>query len=335
MGNNRIAKWDNVKFLLISTVVLGHLITYYTGESTILKSVYFFIYIFHMPAFVFVSGLLMKNTIKNKKYDKIFSYLILGFVIKFLKFFVDAVTLKKTEIKLFDENTVAWYAFAIFVFALITIYLKRFNKMYIFIFSVVLGVVAGYDNSAETFLSIGRIFTFYPFFFAGFCLESQKIIEFTNKIWVKILGAVSIVATAAAVYLKIDDINWLIKLLKGKNPYDSLSRLEDYAGLFRLGHYALAFVLIFAIIALTPNIKSFITTLGSRTLSIYTFHTVTIYILRRVFDLDDIMKAIWPAHYEMLTFVVAALIILFTSLKPFNTLLTKIISPKLSKSGGE
>ncbi|MGN0521692.1 MAG: acyltransferase family protein [Eubacterium sp.] len=335
MSNNRIAKWDNVKIFLMFTVVLGHLITYYTAESTILKSIYFFIYIFHMPAFVFVSGLLMKKTIKLKRYDKIFSYLILGFIIKFLKFFIDAVTLKSTEIKLFDENTVAWYAFAIFIFGLVTIYLQRFNRLHIFLLALVVGIVAGYDSSADTFLSLGRIFAFYIFFYAGFCLEPQKIIDFTNKIWVKIISAIVFFATAIVVYLKIDDINWLLKLLKGKNPYEALSKLEQYAGLFRLGHYIIAFALIFAVIALIPNVKTFFTKLGSRTLSIYTFHTALIYVLRRVFDLDDVMKAIWPAHYEMLTFVVVALIILITSLKPLNDLLIKLINPKLLKNDGE
>ena len=73
----RIEKWDNLKALLIFTIVIGHLADYYTKNSMDMRRVYFFLYIFHMPAFLFISGLFSKKNINQKRYANIFSYLIL------------------------------------------------------------------------------------------------------------------------------------------------------------------------------------------------------------------------------------------------------------------
>lgn len=57
---------DNIKFILIFLVVFGHLIERYIDTNSTLMGVYMFIYLFHMPLFIFVSGLLSKNIKKSK-----------------------------------------------------------------------------------------------------------------------------------------------------------------------------------------------------------------------------------------------------------------------------
>lgn len=333
MSNVRVSKWDNMKFLLMLAVVMGHVVTYYTAQSDGLKWLNFFIYIFHMPAFVFVSGLFMKNTVKQKRYDKIFSYLILGFVTKMCKFIANCIIGKAIRIEYFNEDSVAWYAFAVFVFAMVTVYLQRFNKTYVFVLAIALGVMVGYDKSVDTYLSLARIFAFYPFFYAGFCLDSEKIIEFTDKIWVKIVSAISIIVTGVLSFIYIDEINWLLKILKGKYPYKKLpNAYEDFGGLFRISHYLIAFLLVFAIIAIMPKFKSFISTIGSHTLQIYAFHTGVITLLRG-FGMDDFLISIFGENYVYAMPAVAVLVLLVTSLKPLGTLLGKIINPPLIKEG--
>ena len=59
--------FDNAKFILIFFVVLGHLIEPYALDIPFYKTVFVFIYFFHMPAFVLVSGYFSKN-FKNWKY---------------------------------------------------------------------------------------------------------------------------------------------------------------------------------------------------------------------------------------------------------------------------
>ena len=48
--------WDSLKFVLIFFVVYGHIIAHYSELSRINMATYNYIYLFHMPLFVFVSG---------------------------------------------------------------------------------------------------------------------------------------------------------------------------------------------------------------------------------------------------------------------------------------
>lgn len=84
----RIAKWDNLKFFLILTVVVGHVAELYMGQSTSLRAVLFYIYIFHMPAFIFLSGLFFKKTVRQNDWTKVFSYFIFYVLVKILLYCV-------------------------------------------------------------------------------------------------------------------------------------------------------------------------------------------------------------------------------------------------------
>ena len=66
----RIAKWDNLKLFLIFTVVVGHISDLFYGSCSDMKGLFVFIYTFHMPAFIFISGYLSKkpqDVLKNVK----------------------------------------------------------------------------------------------------------------------------------------------------------------------------------------------------------------------------------------------------------------------------
>ena len=59
--NDHIALWDNLKFLLILLVVVGHFADFFTAESNSFRALFLFIYSFHMPMFFFVSGWFFKS----------------------------------------------------------------------------------------------------------------------------------------------------------------------------------------------------------------------------------------------------------------------------------
>ena len=66
----RVPKWDNLKFFLILCVVIGHFIERYVGELWVYRSLFAFIYTFHMPAFLFIAGLFSKRTVDTKNVKK-------------------------------------------------------------------------------------------------------------------------------------------------------------------------------------------------------------------------------------------------------------------------
>ena len=85
MGTNskRIPLWDNLKFYLILLVVIGHFAEA-GGETHLFKSVFLFIYAFHMPAFFFVSGLFHSE---RRVGQKVAAFLALYILMKALIFF--------------------------------------------------------------------------------------------------------------------------------------------------------------------------------------------------------------------------------------------------------
>ena len=77
----RIFLFDNLKFLLMTTVVIGHLSDCLVKSSDIMKSTYVFIYAFHMPLFIYLSGLFHSN--RNVK-NRCISFIFMGFSMKVL-----------------------------------------------------------------------------------------------------------------------------------------------------------------------------------------------------------------------------------------------------------
>ena len=72
---------DNVKIALIFLVVLGHNCIIYFHSSWLMGGVVLFIYSFHMPLFIFVSGYLSKG-ITCQRYKDISRLLIPYFFIQ-------------------------------------------------------------------------------------------------------------------------------------------------------------------------------------------------------------------------------------------------------------
>lgn len=77
----RIFLFDNLKFFLILTVVIGHFIDYITKSSHMMSGLFLFIYSFHMPFFIYLAGLFHSNhNIKNR----CVSFIAIGFSMKIL-----------------------------------------------------------------------------------------------------------------------------------------------------------------------------------------------------------------------------------------------------------
>ena len=77
MYQKRIAKWDNLKLLLIFCVVVGHTIYTFHNTSLLARSLYLFLYSFHMPAFLFVAGLFSKHAVRARRYETVVEYLVI------------------------------------------------------------------------------------------------------------------------------------------------------------------------------------------------------------------------------------------------------------------
>ncbi len=329
----RIAKWDNARLLLILCVVLGHVINYVRLDGDVMNRVYLFIYAFHMPAFIFLSGLFAKRAVRGYRYDKALTFLLLYFVIKFSLFLTRVAIAKEAEFRILSTVGIDWYALAIFLFYLVMMLLQRFDKRYVIPAVLFFGCMAGYDLTLGGRMVLARATAFFPFFVLGFYLNADTLLAISRKVWVKLLAVVILIAagwTAANYY---DDLAWLIPILKGFAYRNLDEDLFYFGGLFRLGSYAVALLMMFAVLALVPSIRGVWSTMGSRTMAVYAFHYSVITWLFSGMGVKKLMiKEMTEAQANIWMVVIAVAVVVILSLKPFDWLIRLFAVPPLERS---
>lgn len=281
-----------------------------------------------MPAFIFVSGMFSKRTVNEKNYGHIFSYLVLYVLIKIILYLSSLALYGKGSFTLLTEGAVPWYAFSLFAFSLITIFLKQFNPKYVFTAGVILACFAGYDSSLGDKLVLLRIITFFPFFFAGYSLDPDKVVSYLKDKAYIITAFFIMAALLLLVCFDVDLIYDIRPLLSGRNPYSTLPQIyAAFGGLMRAAYYVVSFLLIGCVIALTPQKQILTTAFGSRTVQAYALHTLLLRLfnyfgvkpLTQLFGISSLTMALILIPVALLITVICSLKILE---KPFDLLLS-------------
>ncbi len=325
----RTQKWDILRFVMIFFVVLGHFAEFYTDSSQQMRSLFVFIYTFHMPVFIFVSGLFSKKTVNERNKDKLFGYLILYLLFKSVALLYRTIAGKAPEIIIFSENGLPWFMFALFAFTLLTSFIKEYSPKFILPFFILFACIAGYDRNIGDFLSLSRIITYYPFFYAGYCIDRKKLEAFCDGRARKIISAIAVIAFAVIVFASGDRLYWLRPLLSGRNSFSTLGPNASAYGFFiRLIYYAVVAAVCLCIIIITPDKTPFgiAGKAGQRTLAVYGFHYIFVYLMYNVFSCKEIFDKYIPGKSEWIIIPISLAITLLLSAKPLNDMLTFFMS---------
>lgn len=170
----RIIEIDYIKSLLILLVIFGHFLECFETKLSI--NIYKFIYIFHIPLFVFVSGYLAKFKIKD-----IIKLFIIYFIFQILYLmFVNFGLNQDLKNTLFTiPYWILWYLFALIIWKLTIPLLNIVNKnifsKIIFLLLIIgLSLLIGYVDCVNRTFSLARIINFYPFFAIGYFISNRK-----------------------------------------------------------------------------------------------------------------------------------------------------------------
>ena len=270
MAKERIALWDNLKFVLIFLVVLGHFADFFTAESAVCRSIFLFIYAFHMPLFFFIAGLYHSEKDVGKK---VLFYLSGGVALRVtLALFSRAYGNPTPAFPLFHEDGVPWFLYALAAFTLLAYLLRKQNLFYVLVASAVLGCFIGYDSTVGDTLCLSRIIVFAPFYFAGVVAQPDKLLELRRRSrWAIVPAAALVLGWAAACYFRLEPLYALRGLFTGRHPFSE--GVAPYGPLVRLGCYALAALLGAALIVLVPAGRlPGITAMGAKSLNVYFWH---------------------------------------------------------------
>ena len=326
MKKKRVEKWDNLKFILIYFVVLGHLVDPLTGTRLCMQKVFLWIYTFHMPTFIFVTGMLGRRNVQEKRYSQIASYLVMYLATQMISCLTGFIGSGEVKFELFESMIFPWYAFAIFVYYLVTIVLRCLDRRYVFILSVILACFAGYDNMLGDFLFLSRLVVFYPFFYAGYCMQPERLREITGQKNIRMLSVAVFAIFTGCILLFHNKLYQYRGMLTGRNSFEIVFKTDyTYAGLIRLIYYALAFILVFVLISLTPDRKTVFTWIGKNTLSVYMLHYFFIDLLDGRVQISAITQGI-SGKILVPSFIVLALFITIICGNPlFEKLCRKLV----------
>lgn len=326
----RIALWDNLKFLLIIFVVIGHYTQQFRADNETLQRIYVFIYSFHMPIFIFVTGLFSKKAVDEKNIKKVLPYLTCFFATTLILFITKALLGWAPVFELFSPSGISWYLMSMFFMFLITMLIKDYKPQYIFVLSLIIGVMCGFVQTENPdFFTWMRTLTFYPFFCLGYISDREKIEKATNKISIKITAVIFFVSIYLLIYFYPKQANKISRLNTARHTYSELGRFAPYGWELRLLTYAISFAAIFLLISLIPRkrIKGF-TSLGERTLGIYMFHYVIIYTAAYVLKIQNIFKSTSDIGFAYFIILIAILTAYICSNKGFNYIAQKLFSAK-------
>lgn len=318
MKENRIYLWDNLKFILIFLVLLGHMVDQFP-DSGIFQSIYVFVYAFHMPLFFFISGMFHKN---EAIVQKVCTFIALGYVYKFFLFAVRSI-LKEEDLKLhfFSETGTPWFMFALAVFVLITYLLRDMNQGFILVITLLMACFVGYDQTVGSKFVISRIIYFYPFYVIGRIANGDVLLQLARKKEMKMLGAVILVLWFLLCIAERETLYGWCDIFMGLK-IESEELIQGQC-LIRMWCYLITFVTGFACICITSVRRlPLITEYGRRTIQVYFWHRPILYIL---VDLGLVAQWCTPVWGRIL-YVLCALPVTFVlSLKLFSFPTTQIL----------
>ena len=230
--------FDNARAILIFLVVFGHLIADRVGEAGWMRDLYYVFYMFHMPAFVFITGYFSKNTEKGRAgavRSFLIPYLVFNTIFALINYVLaDQLSTFPHKYNVTKPQWGMWFFLACFLWKMLAPELKkiRFAVPVAFLLGLVLPVFPGFNTT----FTLGRVIGFLGFFVAGLLCPAEYI-EKIKRIPKWISGLVFAGLSGISVWMSRS--GWMIKeTLYLRSTYDAGEKVEQM--LMRLVLYVMA-----------------------------------------------------------------------------------------------
>lgn len=280
-----VALWDNLKFLLILLVVVGHFADSFTAKSNSFRALYLFIYSFHMPMFFFISGLFFSE---KRIASKVLYYLSLTYLLKIVMIVIDrCFGVERPFFELLAPDGVSWFTFVLAVYTLISYLIRNHKKGYIAIAVLILACFVGYDVGVGDTFCLSRTIIFFPFYCFGTIVDHQRIIALKKQIkpWLYILAVLFILGWLFFCFFYCDIAYHLRHLFTGRNPFSE--SVLAVGPLVRLFCYAVTSGMCISLIIIMPDKRiNPITKWGSRTLTVFCWHLPIYFLVERLIGIN-------------------------------------------------
>ncbi|HET6560604.1 MAG TPA: acyltransferase family protein [Marmoricola sp.] len=312
--------FDNAKMLLVTLVVVGHTWPY-LPDTTFNDRLYDWMYLWHMPAFVVVTGYLSRRfTYSRRNLRRLVTTVLLPYLVfeGLLALFRTHVGGERFDTLWIDPHWPMWFLAALVAWRLATPALQRLPYALPLAFALSLaGGVVG-----TTILDVNRILGFLPFFALGLLAEERHL-DAVRSTAGRVVG-VAVLAAGVLVAFWVDhDLGseWLYY----RTAYADLDTSWWQGMGIRAALLTVSVAMALAVLAWIPRSNRWFTRMGSASLVVYLFHGFFIKGASYAGFAD------WAAGRPVLSLVVATLggvgIALLLAWRPIRKPLEKIITP--------
>ena len=276
-------KMDNIRFLLIFLVILGHFIELFQGGFSL--ALYKIIYSFHIPAFLFLTGFFARFKPRKILLNLICPYIL--FQTLYLAF--DAIMLQRKDSFTLNFTTpywLLWYLLTTICYYLLIPLIDSENKLsrrLILGLAIAISLLAGFDTTIGYYGSLSRTYTFLPFFLAGFYLSKTKKMPQKNRLTLPLSGLLALLCS----FYIINNSGITKQVLYGSYSYEK----AGYNPLIKAIILVCGFAWIIFLLSAIPEKKiPFVSLLGQNTLPIFLLHGFVVKLAKEydIFALSEI-----------------------------------------------
>jgi fucose 4-O-acetylase-like acetyltransferase len=316
----RDAWFDNAKMALVTLVVVGHSWTLLPGEPLV-EHLYDFVYLWHVPAFVFVTGYLSRSFewTSTRLWQLVRTvavpYVIFECAIALFRVHVGG---ENMEDLFLDPHWPLWYLSALFFWRLVTPIFRPLPGGVLVAVAISLG--AGLW-AGDTF-DLARICGLLPFFVLGLKATPERLAS---------LRRTPVQVAAVGVFAGVVALTWVTdttvstEWLYYRARYDTLGDSDLEAILIRGGLLAVGTLAALSFLALVPRASGWFARMGAASLVVYLLHGF--FVKSALYaGLPDWAEGHWVAAL-LATTVGAVAVSMLLAWPPVATRLTVLVDP--------
>ena len=290
--NERSYLIDNLKGSLIVFVVIGHFFDVWAGKYFNLRLIYTFIYLFHMPCFIFISGYLTKDPQKSR--DNAFESLLVPYIVAsvlwktycaIFSIVLHGYSSKLLSFSILNPAYGLWYLQALFIWRY---FLKDILRIkHALWVSISLSLLVGTVNEFGTVLSMSRVIVYLPFFLAGYYVRQNNYLPEILSMPKKHAWTIVFITGCVALLLSLQS-NSLFRYLFYYNSYRLLG-LNDVVGIItRAMTLFVGLMMTAALFNILPDKETKLVQIGRNSMVVYIGHFyIAYYFHNRFYDLTE------------------------------------------------
>ncbi|MBQ0986970.1 acyltransferase family protein [Streptomyces sp. F63] len=317
--------FDNAKLLAMVLVVVGHA-WQPLKDSRAVWAAYFFLYTFHMPVFILLSGYFSRTFRgRPRQVQRLVAAVLVPYAVfeTVYTLYGNAVDDRGNDISLLTPWYLTWFLIALFVWRLTAPLWLLLRPPLAIGLSVVIALLgAAFD--ADPVLNLDRVLQFLPFFVLGLLMRPEHW-DLVRSRWMRIVSLPVFAAAAVTAYWARDRVTseWAVR----SKTWEQLG--ADWpAGLaMSLALFVCSLLLAASFLAWVPRRRHWFTAFGAGTLVAYLLHGLII------------RTAAWEGWYEprfwhtpagelLVTVFGVGLALLLTS-PPVRRLFRPVVEPEL------